>query len=485
MKASFYFVLWQLAWLPAILLNIPFLNEYGFFFACIIVFFADRIIRKLLKNQIEYQQICEVAFIMEMAYNNDYKKYKQQALLQMIVYTVIFVYTSFYFIALFTSFSNVPLIDYILWGAFMILAGISSLWYIRLYLQVRKAGCVILDKGLQEIYQSYKDERGTCTYEEMLLPRPKHYKAINTVNTIFAILSIVIGLLIITILYTYRGELNSNAELVEISLIIYGALAFYCGIKDLLNTSNSQKYLLLLLSCILVVLLYIPFTSYLNKTFLTAYIGVDSNLSYDAKSNLVQEIIRVDEIASFEPTYCKKRTILRLSGGGHKKLIESMIRVNAEYQTVYRDSAGKKQVITIALSELKEIYHQTKSYLDIFLGIIKLDLGENSTKVYDDGEYIIVELWEGENVPYPMQSEQTRISAWLANFAKECAEDYNIASFNRGLKMRLIFNNNQFIEHSLSLEELKKEEEQIDLKKSEKDPTSLFNIFSNSSSNDE
>ena len=429
--------------------------------------------------------MCEVAFIMEMAYNNDYKKYKQQALLQMIVYTVIFVYTSFYFIALFTSFSNVPLIDYILWGAFMILAGISSLWYIRLYLQVRKAGCVILDKGLQEIYQSYKDERGTCTYEEMLLPRPKHYKAINTANTIFAILSIVIGLLIITILYTYRGELNSNAELVEISLIIYGALAFYCGIKDLQNTSNSQKYLLLLLSCILVVLLYIPFTSYLNKTFLTAYIGDDSNLSYDAKSNLVQEIIRVDEIASFEPTYCKKRTILRLSSGGQKKLIESMIRVNAEYQTVYRDSAGKKQVITIALSELKEIYHQTKSYLDIFLGIIKLDLGENSTKVYDDGEYIIVELWEGENVPYPMQSEQTRISAWLANFAKECAEDYNIASFNRGLKMRLIFNNHRFIENTLSLEELKKEEEQIDLKKSEKDPTSLFNIFSNSSSNDE
>lgn len=481
MKASFYFVLWQLAWLPAILLNIPFLNEYGFFFACIIVFFADRIIRKLLKHQIEYQQMCEVAFIMEMAYNNDYKKYKQQALLQMIVYTVIFVYISFNFIALFTSFSNVPLIDYILWGAFMILAGISSLWHIRLYLQVRKAGCVILDKGLQEIYQSYKDERGTCTYEEMLLPRPKHYKAINTANTIFAILSIVIGLLIITILYTYRGELNSNAELVEISLIIYGALAFYCGIKDLLNTSNSQKYLLLLLSCILVVLLYIPFTSYLNKTFLTAYIGDDSNLSYDAKSNLVQEIIRVDEIASFEPTYRRKRFILALSSESQRKLLENIIRVNAEYRVVYKDSLGKEQAITIAPSELKEIYHQTKSYLDIFLGIIKLDLGENSTKVYDDGEYIIVELWEGENVPYPMQSEQTRISTWLANFAKECAEDYNIASFNRGLKMRLVFNNHRFIENTLSLEEIKKAKENIDLKESKEAFDGLINMLSGKS----
>lgn len=477
MKTSFYFVLWQLAWLPAILLNIPFLNEYGFFFACIIVFFADRIIRKLLKNQIEYQQMCEVAFIMEMAYNNDYKKYKQQALLQMIVYTVIFVYISFNFIALFTSFSNVPLIDYILWGAFMILAGISSLWYIRLYLQVRKAGCVILDKGLQEIYQSYKDERGTCTYEEMLLPRPKHYKAINTANTIFAILSIVIGLLIITILYTYRGELNSNAELVEISLIIYGALAFYCGIKDLLNTSNSQKYLLLLLSCILVVLLYIPFTSYLNKTFLTAYIGDVSNLSYDAKSNLVQEIIRVDEIASFEPTYRRKRFILALSSEGQKKLLENIIRVNAEYQVVYKDSTGKKQVITIAPSELKKIYHQTKSNLDIFLEILKLDF--NGAKVYEDGEYIIIEYLENKNIPYSTQPEQ--VKAFVKNYTRKCAEDYGIAVFNRGIRMRFIFNNNQFIEYSLSLEEIKKAKENMDLKESKETFDGFVNIFSGKS----
>lgn len=111
MKASFYFVLWQLAWLLVGLLNIPFLNEYGFFFACIIVFFADRIINRFLKNQIEYQQICAVISIMEMAYNNDYKKFKRQALLQMVVYTALFIYMLSYFVALFTSFSNVPLID--------------------------------------------------------------------------------------------------------------------------------------------------------------------------------------------------------------------------------------------------------------------------------------------------------------------------------------------------------------------------------------
>ena len=483
MKASFYFVLWQLAWLLVGLLNIPFLNEYGFFFACIIVFFADRIINRFLKNQIEYQQICAVISIMEMAYNNDYKKFKRQALLQMVVYTALFIYMLSYFVALFTSFSNVPLIDYILWGTFTILAGISSLQYIRLYLQARKTGYVMLDKELQEIYQSYKNERDSHTYEEMLLPRPKHYKATNTANTLFAILSIVTGLLAIAILYAYRGESNFDTELVEFSMIIYGALASYWGIKDLLSTSNSQKYLLLLLSCAIAVLSYKPITHYMNKKFLAAYIADVPNLIYNTKDNLIQETITLDELDGFETTYVKQRSMLFLSFNDKKELLKKIIRTDAEYQFVFRDKSSNKQIIIISPSELKEIYHQTKSNLNILLEVLKLDF--EGAKVYDDGEYIVVEIWRNENVPYSMQSEHTKVSEFLANVTKESAQNYGVADFDRGLKIRCIFNDGRFIEHTLSLEELKKEEEQTDVEESEKDSTSLFNIFSNSSNNDE
>lgn len=483
MKPSFYIVLWLLAYLPAILLDIPFLNEYGFFFSFIIVCFADCIIRKLLKNQIEYQQMCEVAFVMEMAYNNDYKKYKRQALLQAIVYTAMLVWILLCFITLFTAFSNVSIIDYILYGAFMILAGIGSSTYIRFYLQVRKAGCIILDKELQEIYPDYKDARDTCTYEDMLLPRPQYYKVINTANTIFSILGIVIGLLTITILYAYRGESYSNAELGEIILAISGALTTYRGIKDLLNTLNSQKYLLLLFSCIFVALLYMPFTNYLNKTFLMACIDQFSGVSYDAKSNLVHESIDVEyDLAHFEPTDLKKRNILYLSSEGSKKLLENIIRADAEYQVVYRDNKGKELVITIATSELKEIYHQTKSNLDIYLEIMKLDFGEETTKVYEDGEYIVVELLKSQDVSLT-QSLQTEISTLLANFTKSCAEDYDIACFNRGLKVRCIYNNNQFVEHSLSLEEIIGKKEDKGLNELDNDTAqtksggTLFNLF--------
>lgn len=460
MKRSFYIVLLPLGILPAILSDRPYLYCCLFL---LILFFLSFFLKE------DYQLKYEEMAIMEMVYNNDYKKYKRQALFDMIEYTAAFVFLLLLFII--SLFSDNPLTWPILSGIYTITIGSYSLEYIRSYVRVRKAGRITLDNKLQERYLSYKDERDTRTYEEMLLPRPKHYKAINTANTIFAILSIVIGLLTITISYAYRGEFHS---FVEILSIFYGTFAFYWGIKDLLNTSNSQKYLLLLLSCILVVLLYIPFTSYLDKTFLTAYIGDDSNLSYDAKSNLVQKIIRVDEIASFEPTYRRKRFILALSSEGQKKLLENIIRVNAEYQVVYKDSTGKKQVITIAPSELKKIYHQTKSNLDIFLEILKLDF--NGAKVYEDGEYIIIEYLENKNIPYSTQPEQ--VKAFVKNYTRKCAEDYGIAVFNRGIRMRFIFNNNQFIEYSLSLEEIKKAKENMDLKESKETFDGFVNIFS-------
>lgn len=477
MKTSFYFVLWQLVWLFIILLNIPFLNEYGFLSACIIVFFADRVIKKFLKKQIEYQRMCEAAFIMEIAYNNDYKQYKRQAFLQMIVYVAIFVYMTLCFIALFISYSDVPLIDYILWGALMILTGLSSSWNIKSYIQTVKAGQVILDKRLQEFYPSYKSERDTCTYEKMLLPRPKYYQAMNATNVVFAVLCIVIGLLTSIVLYSYREDIS---QLLQISLTIWGMLAIYSGVKDLLSTSNSSKILLLIFSCVFVALLYMPLINYINKNSLLTYIAYDKNLVYDTKANLIQETIECADITGFELTYMEKRFILALSREERKKLLEKIVSINAEYQAVYRDSLGKEQVISIAPSKLKEIYRQTISDLDICLELLKLDLSgsekESSIKVYEDGEYIIIELW-GDNVPYPTQSEQINFSTWLAKFIKECAEDYNIIYFNRGLKMRFIFSNHQFIEHTLSLEEIRKEKNDANLDESEKDSNGLIGLF--------
>ena len=460
MKVSFYFVLWLLAWMPSILLDIPFLNKYGLLFAVVIVILTNVVVGKLFKKQIGYQEFCEGTAIMEMAYNNDYKQYKWQASLRMIAYTLNFVGILLIFIAMFLLFSDVPLIDYILLGVFTLWTGLASLYHIISYIKVVKDGKIVLNKRERDLFMAYKAERDTCTLEDILRPlRPKYYKAMNVANSVFAVLSIIIGLLTFAFLYAFRGE--SDAELIEISLIIYAALAVYFGIKDLLNTSNSQKYLLLLFSCILAALLYMPLINYCNKNILTAYIGSYSSLSYDAKSNLVQETIRVNDIENFDYTDERKYSILKLSEEGMKELLRKIIRVNAEYHVVYRDSLGKEQVITIAPSELKEIYHQTKSELDILLERLKLfldgidALDEGATNVYDDGKYILIEMTPN----YPAQTGGDEIFSLIVNSIKEC---FNVADFGRGLKVRMFYDNNQFNECILSLEDLTNEKEDAD-----------------------
>lgn len=476
MKPSFYFVLWQLAWLPTILLDIPFLNKNGLVFAFIIVLFADHIIKKLLHNQIEYQQMCVITSIMEMAYTNDYKKYKQQALLQMIVSAATFIYLLLWFIALFTSSSNDPLVDKILLGAFMILAGISSARSISLYLQVRKAGCVILDKELQEVYKSYKEDRNTRTYEEMLLPTPKYYQAMNTANVVIAMLCIVIGLLS-SILLAYREAFPQFSEIV---LTVWCMLAIYFGVKDLLSTLNSSKILLLIVSCLIAVLLSVPLANYLDKLSLEYYFSA-LDIKYDKKSNLVQQTIEVDDIKYYEPAYTKKHLMLRTLPG-QKRLLEIIININAEYQSIFRDSLENELIIRLAPSELKEIYSQNKSDLEICLELLRsrsVSVG-SSVKVYEDGENIIIEL-SGDNPVYPTKSEEINLSKALAEQVMLYADIYDIAALNRGLKMRLFFNDHQFIEHALSLEEIRKEKNNTTLDESENDSNGLIDLFSGNS----
>lgn len=221
----------------------------------------------------------------------------------------------------------------------------------------------------------------------------------------------------------------------------------------------------------------IPITNYINKVSFEARIANDPNLSYDAKNNIVQTTIISDEIRNIKTTYFKQRSMIILSSDDTKELLKKTISIGAEFQFILKDKSGNKKVVTISPSELKEIYHQTKSNLDILLEIIRLDFEE--AKVYDDGEYIIIESME--NAPYPTQPE--KIKTLVKEITKLSAEVYDIKAFNKGLKIRYIYNNQQFIEYTLSLDELKKTEDKTLLDKSGKSFNRLFNIYSDKASN--
>lgn len=379
MNTSFYFVLWPLVWLFIIITNIPFFNGFEFLFACIIVSFVGYIIRKLLKKHIEYQNILDLAFLFETAYMNDYARFKRVAFLKMLADVICAIYMLIMYVAI-ISLPITPLIDILIFGVFTFLSVLSSIWNIKFYIRTRKAGQVIIDDNLQEQYLTYANARVGHSYEEILPPQPKYSKVIAISNRLFAVLSIVIGLFIIILSSINLSSINRNlyaTTLLQTGYVFYGILALFFGLKDLLNMNKIKKGSFLLLSFLpLAMFLWILFpilTSLINgKYALEAYVANDSSLIYDAEVNLVQKTILFDDIKYLETADLKELSIKQLSvkddlfGENNKKLLEAMVRANAEFQILYEDVKGQNIVIKFTPSELEYIYNNpTKTEIDI------------------------------------------------------------------------------------------------------------------------
>lgn len=430
----------------------------------------------------KYYDRCKTVELMEMVYNN-YKNYKQKTFLTMIYMIALFaLFALCLFIVILDDSSTSETIFFII---MTIGSGLGALYRIISYMRVARSKQIILDETLQKIYPLYKAERDTRSYEEIyeeiLLPRPKYYQAVNIVNKIAAITILIMGLFILAFLYSYRNDIFTNTIDTIITVgfaCTFSIASIYYGTKDILKTSTTQeqKITFLLLSCLLAALLYTPTSHQLNKLFLKGYVHNIKSYNYNSKTNVFQDTIKVQNIA--DQTYIYRKQSLPLSYLTFQKaLLKKLIRAGAEYQIVYIDTINNKQIVAFSLNELKDICNQKRSDLEIRIELLKLIVDEPT--VYDDGKYIVIEMNRGKNVPppYTTPSEQNDFLTWLTNYTKEFAFFYKIAYFNRGLRIRYIFNNNQFVESAVSLNELRNKEKQKKTNTSQKSK-SFFKRFS-------
>ena len=143
-------MLWPLlAWLSAILLDMPFFYEHRFLVASITVVIIGYIVGKLLKRQIKYQKLLNLVFNLEMVYKNDYTQNKRLTLIRMLAYIAIFIYMLIMFIWMILSESNISLFDYFICGTFTIMPIFFLAYRIRYYIQARKARQIVLPQGKQ------------------------------------------------------------------------------------------------------------------------------------------------------------------------------------------------------------------------------------------------------------------------------------------------------------------------------------------------
>lgn len=393
--------------------------------------------------------------LMEIVYNNDYEKYKQNALHTMIYKIALFIICLFLFILSCTN-ASFPTISIILFALMTILGSTYVLLSIKSYVKIRKSQQIIIDKELQESYQQYKVKRETYTYKRILLslPRPQYY--LSKISLIlYAITYFITGCLILAFCYTHIKDITLNIVNIIIGIIICltGILCISTSTDKILtySTSNKEKFTILLLSSLLTTFLYTPLTNQLDKLYLKINYEDDySSCIYNSKTNILQLTLKKVENTQSDKHDKKSIPLLLLSQGPEGKILfKNIIRAGADFQFIVTDIKNNKKIVYFSQNELKKIYNQKKSDLDMCIDLLKLDY--ETAKVYDDSKYIVIENREQNILPplYRTPTERNKYLTELVNRSKRLAVFYKIARFNRGLKIRYIFNNDQFIEYRI------------------------------------
>lgn len=480
MKTSFYFTLWGFAFFVLDVLNISALEKFNFIIAFVFVLIASWLVNKFCANEIFYQDCCKLQVEFELVYSNDVKKFKRKKLQDALIALFIFTYILALFICLFVAFTDVPIWDYLIWGVFVALSGISLFYEAKDYYEIRNTDKVIFPyygKELLEMCEEYCEARKTYSYEE-LSPEPTSLtKIMNVANVVFAVLSVSLGLLVLFQFIPLIFEINDSVSALA-GYSIYGSLAIYFGAKDLLSvTTQGNKYLLLLSSFLLVLLLYNPIANFYNKEVLKRFIGNKDDFIYVAGINEVQDTVKIDEnewedinkdIQSYKDLF-----IFGLQVESLKPLCKIITRIDAGYRVIFKTKKTGKQIdFYISPNEIEACYDIKLSAMEVLLKVLylgyKINVDDCSTKTYDDGKCLVVELSYNKGIE-PID-DKVKYMKILKSDVRDGAKDYksDLISLNRGFKIRDIYKTGQIFEASLSLEEIKQIKVDTETKDSKK-----------------
>lgn len=245
MKPSFYFVLWIIVYPLLWLIPSAAVQEYSFFVALIIVFGISSLLNRLFVSTFTYARTVQVFPILENVYTGNVEAFRKYLTRQMVIEFI----TSLYFcialaliIAMALNNFAESLMELMIFGAFTYMVLSRS---VKLYNAVRtlkenptRETCAdILTYSLHTDYASYDEARSMApSYEALFPPRPNYYSVYIVCSVIFAVLAILLGLIVLAwgmvIFFSTDSLAGNSAAGVN---FLYGALAIYYGIRDLVT----------------------------------------------------------------------------------------------------------------------------------------------------------------------------------------------------------------------------------------------------------
>lgn len=252
MKTSFYFVVWIAIYPILGLLNNRFIDENSFVVALAAVWGLSWWLNKMMPKTLTYERTLQVAPIAEDIYTGNTAAFIKRLTRETRIETIISIYflvtTAVIAYAVFKAGANdwIALIVF----AFFTFGAISRSIKLNNALSQIKGNptpeqCAETAGEIYQLdYAAYYEGRQHVGYDEMLPPRPTHFKMFQIFSIVIAAICAILGL--IYIILAIAGVIaNHTFAFAAISsmYLLYGSLAAYFGIKDFFTTLNSIKKL--------------------------------------------------------------------------------------------------------------------------------------------------------------------------------------------------------------------------------------------------
>lgn len=241
MKTSFYFVLWIAIYPILGLMNNQFIYNNSFIVAIAIVWGLSWLLNRSMPNTLTYERVSQIAPIMENIYTGNIsafiKRLRNESLIEFFTSIYFLVSTGVIAYAVF----KVGINDWIA----LIVFGFFTFGSISRTITLNKALGAIRSEPTPEQcaetaseiykldYATYYEGRQTNSYEQMIPPRPRHFKAFQIFSIVIAGICAILGLIYIVL--ATIGFLASTSiafDAVAGMYLLYGSLATYFGAKD-------------------------------------------------------------------------------------------------------------------------------------------------------------------------------------------------------------------------------------------------------------
>ena len=250
MKTSFYFVLWFLIYPTLGLLNNEFINNNAFFVALVAVWGLSWLLNRVMPKTLTYERASQVAPILEDVYTGNVSCFSKRLSSDTLIETVTAIYFSVTTLVVAMTIFLVGVNDWvalIVFGFFTIGAISRSIKLSKakaaLYSNPTAEECMEIATTVYQLdYASYYEARNGLNYSDMLPLKPRYFKGFQIFSVVVAGIAVILGLLYVNsgILLISNGY-SFEAGALSGMYFLYGSLATYFGVKDIITIAKSFK----------------------------------------------------------------------------------------------------------------------------------------------------------------------------------------------------------------------------------------------------